>query len=161
MVDIAVLAEAINAQEVELYIEKTSVSADGDRTVPSATDERIASIHDVSITGDTPQSRVQVRGGFIDFDGKPVDEIDFKFVLTAKANRTMIALRTANDRSVLTYEDFIIYAKSIKPVTTIPTDVKDYTDWIFRFSAKLIRYTSSALEQGGFIASGKLRLASP
>ncbi len=159
MVDIADLAEAINAQQVELYIEKTSVTAGGDRTVPSATDERIATIHDISITGDTPQTRVQVRGSFIDFDGKPIDEVDFKFVLTAKANRTMLGLRTANTRGVLPTEKFIIYAKSIKNVSTIPTDVKDYTDWIHRFSAKLIRYTSSALEQGGFIATGKLRLA--
>ena len=112
--------------------------------------DELAVIYNQTDTVDTPQSRAVVRGGIaIDFDGVQRREISFTTLVTKAVNDKFITWRTKNAAtSQLPYNDFTVEGTSIANTAG--------TKYTSAFSAKVINYTYTAAEQGGFIANVRL-----
>ena len=112
--------------------------------------DELAVIYNQTDTVDTPQSRAVVRGGIaIDFDGVQRREISFTTLVTKAVNDKFITWRTKNAAtSQLPYNDFTVEGTSIANTAG--------TKYTSSFSAKVINYTYTAAEQGGFIANVRL-----
>lgn len=112
--------------------------------------DKLAAIYNQTDTVDTPQSRATVRGGIaVDFDGVQRREISFTTLVTKAVNDKFIIWRTKNAiTSQLPYNTFTVEGTSIANTAA--------TKYTSTFSAKVINYTYTAAEQGGFIANVRL-----
>lgn len=145
MTDYGILSKVVNAQNVKLKIGPTPDSEEAE----GAQQEWIT-VYNISLRKAHPTSRVNTRGGAVDFYSHPLIEVPFEGLCSKDIYDKLDALSTLNARSALPVEDYTIVGENIGG--SAADDPKA------QFNATLPEFESLAGQHGQMAVRGVLRI---